>query len=402
MTLAAPPRVAIHPPQDEKGEKQSARRTAGALQSEIAVDVVSTAAQFDTLRAEWNALAERHANPLLRHEWFAAAIDAEGEEDLRIFTARRHGVLSAVVPLRLERHGSAHRLIAIDHFLFEPQRLLHSDPAALSALLDAVWRERLPVFLPRLEFDGPERGLIDAGGLALLARKGVTIRVGRRGAGIIISGRDGSRHAPLADTWERFEQGMRASSRSKIRRKLKLAQRSGAVDFAAVTPTTANLSELLAEVFRVEAAGWKGRARTSIAADDRMRAFMSSYARRATELGTLRLFFLRIGAETAAVRLAVAHGRRLWELKIGYDEKFSQCSPGLLLTNDTLKYAHDAGLAALEFLGARETWHETWPTEDRELSKVLLVPLSVRSLWSLGYHLAAAAGRKTRRRLFSG
>ncbi len=63
------------------------------------------------------------------------------------------------------------------------------------------------------------------------------------------------------------------------------------------------------------------------------------------------MFFLRIGDATVVARLAVEYSGRLWELKIAYDERFAKCSPGILLTHKTLRYACERGLTGHKFLG---------------------------------------------------
>jgi CelD/BcsL family acetyltransferase involved in cellulose biosynthesis len=170
---------------------------------------------------------------------------------------------------------------------------------------------------------------------------------------------------------------MSCKSRTYIRRKVKSAERAGPVAFEVVCPDEGNVDRYLGEVFRVEAAGWKGRKGTAILTDARARRFWSTYARAAARLGMLRLFFLRIGDATAAVRMAVERAGRLWELKIGYDERFARHSPGILLTHETLRYACRRGLAAHEFLGVAEPWHRWWPLETRPYASARFYPFSL-------------------------
>jgi len=79
--------------------------------------------------------------------------------------------------------------------------------------------------------------------------------------------------------------------------------------------------------------------------------------------GCLRLGFMTIGDATAAVRLDVVWGNKSWEFKIGYDERFADCSPGLLLSHEALKHGQAEGLLGHHFLGSAEAWHDTWAAE---------------------------------------
>src|SRR5439155_13822651 len=117
------------------------------------------------------------------------------------------------------------------------------------------------------------------------------------------------------------------------------------------------LDRLLDEVFRVEAAGWKGREGTALANDSVRGMFYRRYAAAACRQGILRLCFLRIGDRVAAVQLGVESEGRFWLHKIGYDEAFAKCSPGMLLLRDTIRYAASRSLRSYEFLGARSEEH---------------------------------------------
>jgi CelD/BcsL family acetyltransferase involved in cellulose biosynthesis len=329
------------------------------------VQIVSDVAQFAALETEWNALAERCATPLVRHEWFAAAVAAHGEgRDLAVFVARRGGCAVAIAPFVVERTGLVPRLMRLDRDACEPTPFLYEDERALTAVLAAVADRGLPVVLPRLEADSDDIRRFRA----LPRRAGLRILRFKVPAGTSV---------PLDADWSVFEAKMSSKSRTYIRRKRKSAEREGAVSFQAVCPEESSIDRHLGEVFRVEAAGWKGRNGTAILMDARARRFWSAYARAAARLGTLRLFFLRIGDATAAVRMAVERGGRLWELKVGYDERFARHSPGILLTHETLRYACQHGLAAHEFLGVAEPWHRWWPLEMRHYASARSYPLSL-------------------------
>src|SRR5207244_7317462 len=100
---------------------------------------------------------------------------------------------------------------------------------------------------------------------------------------------------------------------------------------------------------------------------------------------------LRIGGQAAAMQFAVEQGGALWLLKIGYDEAFARCSPGTLLTADTVRYAAARGLRCYEFLGGIESWTRMWTEHERSCVSVRAYPAAGRGLAALAADVAAVA-----------
>ncbi len=345
------------------------------------VEVISDVRAFMDLKGEWNGLADRYATPLLRHEWFAAAFDAFGTDcDLAIHVARGSGRLRAIAPFVIE-HGLVSRLALLGRQTFEPSAILHEDSEALQAVLDRVWSSRLPLFAPRLARGSAELRALARGPLwrpRIMQRPHV----------------DASASVPLSSNWPAFEARMSKQSRTYMRRKRKAAAREGAVRVDVVAPPEGEVERHLAQLIRVEGAGWKSREGTSLQCDARMRRFCTGYAKAAARNAMLRMFFLCLGEHTVAARMAVEYGGRLWELKIGYDEKFSACSPGILLTHETLRWACEHGLTAHEFLGRAEPWQRWWPLELRPCQNVRLYPFSAAGCVAACEEAARLAARR--------
>ena len=114
------------------------------------VEVISNVRTFRDLESGWNALADRYASPLLRHEWFAAAFEAFGINcSLAIHVVRSGGRIRAIAPFVIER-GLVSRLALLGHQTLEPSGILHDDDDALQVVLHRLWSSRLPLFAPRL------------------------------------------------------------------------------------------------------------------------------------------------------------------------------------------------------------------------------------------------------------
>ena len=64
--------------------------------------------------------------------------------------------------------------------------------------------------------------------------------------------------------------------------------------------------------------------------------------------------------QDAAAQIAIERGTRFDLLRAGYDERFARCSPGMLLTVESIRYAVRRGLRSYEFNGDAEPWTKVW------------------------------------------
>jgi hypothetical protein len=237
------------------------------------------------------------------------------------------------------------------NILHEPCGFLYDSEAALAELVHRLLKSRTSLMLPRFKVGSPEAWGVQqwpAGGRRFNKSGGSSLRV------------------PLKGTWDEFEATISSGRRSDLRCYRRRAEKLGKVEFEVVQPEVGTLTPHLEELFRVEASGWKGREGSAILYQPPILRFYTEYAQSAAETGSLRLFFLRVGGKTVAARMGVEHGNRLWDLRLGYDEAFCRCAPGVLLTHETLRYAIERGLEAHEFLGRRKPGRRHWPCEEDE------------------------------------
>lgn len=340
------------------------------MREDAAVQVVDSVPALTPLAAAWNALAEPFRNPCLCFEWFAACAEASYPAGLPwVVVVRGGGEIRAIAPLvRIHRNGGPALEILGNPLcrLCEPGGVLYGDEASLRALIEAMLGFGLPLRLDRLPAESPEaRNLSETNGLFLSAQP-------RRSRSLYL----------LAEgSWSEFEARLGSKRRSDLKRARKLAEQFGAVSFATVRLTPENVSSLLHELFALEASGWKGREGTAILANPFQSKFWLHYAERVAGGGNLLLFVMRIDGETAALRLAIKHAGRLWELKIAFDERFRRCFPGVLLTRETLRYVFEQGLEGYEFLGAAEGWERSWSAGAHEFLTFRIYPRTLAGVW---------------------
>jgi CelD/BcsL family acetyltransferase involved in cellulose biosynthesis len=181
--------------------------------------------------------------------------------------------------------------------------------------------------------------------------------------------------------------------REDLRRAARRAERLGGASLVVHEPSANEVDGLFEIAVSIEAESWKGRSGTALVSDVRRAAFYRRYARLAAEAGELRVALLRIDGEAAAMQLAVERDEGFWLLKIGYDERFADASPGQLLMLETLRWSAGRGLARYEFLGQSAPWTQAWTRLERQCAAVYAYPASPRG----GFHLARDAARRVMR-----
>jgi Acetyltransferase (GNAT) domain len=314
----------------------------------------------------WDLIAEEANSPMHQYAWVKACTDAFatcGELQLIVVGADQPRALGPFIM----RSGPLNRMECLGVAeLYEPTDFPYSDFDSLACLIDVLVRLRRPLLLRRVPADSP---VLNALKEALKSR-GVLITRAATGYPWI----------QLDASWTQPEEKLSASRRSSFRRARRKAHSIGPIDYEVLSPRPHELPPLLAESFRVEAAGWKGRTGSALLSDPHRRQFYEKYATIASEKGILRLSFMRIGGEVAATQIAVESGGRFWLLKVGYDERFARCSPGHLLMVETLRYAAERGLRTFEFLGSAEPWTQVWTTDVRPCVSVWAYPNNFRGL----------------------
>jgi CelD/BcsL family acetyltransferase involved in cellulose biosynthesis len=359
--------------------------TAAAIPAFVG-EVVSTRAAFAALEVEWNALAERTSiTPMARHEWFLAAADAFTWRELAVFLVRDEaGALRGAAPFAVTRSGPFERLTWLSWEMGEPQALLYDDPRALDVLWRSIRAARLPVVARRLTPRGDEMEVL-------------TRSPRRQGLSSVRHGSSRTAAAPVGGDWSAYEAAMSGNSRSEMRRKRRGLEKHGEVAFRAVSPDPASVEACLAELLRVEASGWKSREKSAIIFRPELERFLRDYTRRAAQLGSLRFFFLSLNGENIAAQLLVETGGRLWQFKIGYDERWARYSPGRLLMFDILRWANAQGLDAVEYLGHGGGWQSRWPVRFTDHASLRFYPPTVGAAAAFAVDVAEFVRRKTSR-----
>jgi CelD/BcsL family acetyltransferase involved in cellulose biosynthesis len=93
------------------------------------------------------------------------------------------------------------------------------------------------------------------------------------------------------------------------------------------------------EVFlKLEAGGWKGERGTALAQVEGDAAFIRRATPKLAETGTCEIVTLRAGDTPVAAGIVLRHQARAFFFKIGVDERFAKCAPGVQLTLELTRY----------------------------------------------------------------
>ncbi|HEY6608443.1 MAG TPA: GNAT family N-acetyltransferase [Candidatus Limnocylindria bacterium] len=303
----------------------------------------------------------------MQHEiWVRAcaeALNPDGEFEIVTSGDRSSPVAGAVFARRGPPLARQLSLLGAED-LWEPTDVFYRDAEAARSLATALLARGLPVRF----------GHFPADSLFVAALKGAA-----RGKALFFAdGVAGSPHLRLDASWREPEKKFSGQRQRDLRRKRRKAEALGALTFDVVAPGVDTVDALLHEAMAVEAASWKARSRTALLFDDTLNTFFRVYARLASEAGILRFAFLRIGGRAVAVQVGVVSDGAEWQLKIGYDEAYRECSPGNLLMLEVVAQAAALGLESFEFLGKSAPWTKLWTEDERPNVRLRVYPFTAR------------------------
>ncbi len=122
-------------------------------------------------------------------------------------------------------------------------------------------------------------------------------------------------------------------------------------------------AEALAQFYRLEAAGWKGKAGSAIACAPEIRGFYDEIAREAGAQGYFCLHSLERNGVMAAASFAVFSEDCYFPMKIAYDETLHRGAPGHILFNEILEECAEQQIPQLFFGGNMDRFKTSWTSE---------------------------------------
>lgn len=246
---------------------------------------------------------------------------------LRLATVRAQGKLLLALPL-----ASATLPLPIHRSVTTPVSfygLPHLDPHMAGPALGALLRHLgTPLLLHSVPVGGPLWTALEQ-----TAGPFVTVSQWER-ASLAISG--------TYAEW--FDSNFKRERRKEYRRLAARLAEQGACDAQSFAPGD-NPAAWAADFLALEAAGWKGRGRTALAADPHAAKTLHGIFGSLAEAGKLRVWKLALNGKPIAMLYAIVEQGEAWLGKIAFDESFARFSPGALLVLHATERLFEEGIA---------------------------------------------------------
>jgi CelD/BcsL family acetyltransferase involved in cellulose biosynthesis len=328
------------------------------------------------LQPAWDALLEESGvdHPFLTHEWVKTWWECFGSgHDLHVLVVMDGQSPIAIAPLMRSAgrfYGLRVRRLEIvgnDHTQRFDVISGRRRPEAFRAIWEALLQHKAlwdVVVLSHLQADSASLALLPS----LSRGDGYLTELWRSAEAPYI---------PIEGTWDEYFNRLSPKLRANLRRRERRLQQFGDIRME-VIGSGPEVGDALEEGLRIEAAGWKGRAGTAIAADETTHRFYSLLARRAARRGWLRLHFLRVGDRRIAFDFSLFYAGKAFMLKPAYDPAFAACSPYSQLLVRILQDHFARGVKEFDFLGQEDAWKFDWATRTRSQEWLYVMPDSLR------------------------
>lgn len=317
---------------------------------------------FMALRGEWEALLARcsYRTPFLTHDWMILWWKYFGEgKELCILVLREHGRAVAIAPLMCGKGWLRKR-----HFR-APLRLMETMANYHSNRTDFICAEYKDEYLACLwnylvneeRWHGLRLSPLSAASPMLATLRRFTER---EGLSSVFTNIGGSPYLPMPDDWA----GYCRTRSTYLKRKIRKAERLQAdgefqVEFFR---TEARLDDVLQDVFEISEAGWAAKDGTAISSTTRLRGFYRDLARVASKRGWLDMSLLKAAGKPIAFEYNLFFDRTVYNLKLGFDEKFARYNPGHALKYFLLTEInqHRPDIRGYDLLGNVDAYKLLW------------------------------------------
>jgi CelD/BcsL family acetyltransferase involved in cellulose biosynthesis len=335
--------------------------------TDLDVRVACSLAELEEHADAWDRLAHAAPEriPMLSHAWVASLLETSvpAGSPWRCLFAYRGAELVGVLPvLRSRRFGFSHLTGPVGVHTDRAHPLLAAPGAAetLQALTSTLTRLEPGLWM---RFHGiRDTSPVHQALPALASRMHLLGLAAEQGSFVDTSG-----------SFEEFQSSLSSSFRRSLRSAMRKAEQEHVLDFEVVSGPDAADDQLLADFFRVEAAGWKGQAGSAIICHPDRVAFYSALARRLARRGWLEWNLARLDGTVVAAHFGVRFGASLVLPKGGYDESFSRFAPGNLLFWDVFSRSFENGTEEVNFL-TDMPWMKIWKMRASTYQNVILSP----------------------------
>jgi CelD/BcsL family acetyltransferase involved in cellulose biosynthesis len=288
---------------------------------------VQSEAEFLALAAAWTDLAARsgQTSPFMSHDWFACcwpAVRPERRPEVLVVEDASH--LAAIIPLmewtERQRGMPVRRLALLEcpDTPFIDVLVAGSAPPVAAALIehlgerrdwDVASLQKLPAASPMLK--------------ALEAALPGRLPWRRANASV-------SPYLAIEGDWDAFWKGTSQRFKKTCRNIQNRLERAGRVAIEEHTQVDPE-GPLFGELLDLSRRSWKGDRGVAIATMPNMQGFFAALTRRASELGWLSVWTLRLDGRLVAMEYQLRHDGRVNALRADFDPALREVSPGSAL-----------------------------------------------------------------------
>jgi CelD/BcsL family acetyltransferase involved in cellulose biosynthesis len=333
------------------------------------IDAVRTLEGLRARAPEWNELLSRSELdvPFLSPEWVTEwwKVYGQGKEMLALFV-KDGGEVKAIVPLMKVRTR------------------FRGLPVTMISFIDDFHAERLGFIFPRYErrlaevlFDYLQaaEGSCDMYCFHNVPKGSATeavIQAGLRHRQLNYVVREGhsSPYIPVQTDWDEYYKDRSKNFRHKLNRIHNLFKRQG--NYEIVKYTDKDIARAMGELLAVSRKTWKFKNGSAIASKDHDIMFYTGLAHAAAARGQLNLWILRYEGNPVAFAYNLEWRRKIYALKIGFDEKYGHLAPNEFLNSQAIKECFENKCREYDWLGPFMPFKRKWTSVCREHVKYLV------------------------------
>jgi CelD/BcsL family acetyltransferase involved in cellulose biosynthesis len=337
------------------------------------VQVIRDIEQWQRLRPEWDELFEASptASPPLRFDWLwhwwriYGPVYGNHSQGLRILTIRRGSRLIGAIPLyemikssfgvRIRRLG----FLSTGEAEFEETCADYLDllylpgerEMCMEALASALCDRRTLAWDELELFDMPERSPL------------VDLRTRLRGCQTILASSDSCPIANIAGGLEAFLERLSANTRQQARRRLRMAQKAGAVFERALD--SADVDRYFNDLIRLHQQRWTSIGQPGVFASSRFTELQRTLARSWVPTGKAILVRLSLAGQPLAVIYGFLLGTKFdfYQSGVAIDEPSGLQSPGMVAFLLLKAHLAERGITQFDFLRGASPYKQRLATD---------------------------------------
>lgn len=158
--------------------------------------------------------------------------------------------------------------------------------------------------------------------------------------------------------WQEYKKDRSRNFRHKLNRLNNLYRRLE--DFNVIKYSNDKIEDAINEVFSISEKSWQYDKDSFLVSTKKEQHFLYNLAIKMAEKGYLNIWVLKIREIPVAFVFNLTYKKRIYSLKIGYDQAYSKFSPGEFLISKAIQDSFDNGYHEYDWLGTNLPFKMRW------------------------------------------